>query len=639
MLQGFSVNAQSIRTVIRKDGTFDIIGTTVKINNCYPALDNKLLKPIGIKVVDKVGVKTIQYTLIEGSIELRFGYEGQALKIDVKVNGQQRVSNFVSVLRDAEVTGANKVYKTNSQIMGFGGVKDWPSKNNDNSSCAGVTGLIPDSGYTMVISTRDFRKYMSYINLSPMILNGGRKLLDVVVITENVSFNNLPSFYFSENTSAYDGMRNEAGAIAKVMGVKTEKPQSYHWCSWYYAFYHLTEGMLSDYLKGFKTVTPPVKIQTIQIDAGYFPHAGDWLEASHKFPKGIEGSAKEILANNYKAGIWIGPYMVGNKSKLYLEHPNWILRQLDGSPIVNMTYYGEERLWGAMDEEIYTLDTSNPEVMEHLRNVFRTFKKMGFTFFKTDFMLYGAESSNNVKRHTPGKTSIEYQREFFDMIRQEIGPESFWLGCIAPFEPMLGYVDAMRVAADISPKWQGATNMFDESRGNQHINNVWWQNDADAMILRKRYSDLSDAETKSIALWIGMLGGVINTSDLFHDIPKERTELFRFLEPTEQKLTSNIPSLTSVTKSEVLVRKYPNQKSWAILFLNRQDEKVTETYNLKELIGINNAFCFDWDESQVQSLGSKTNLSVDLKPHESRLVYVSIDDKGPGKMTLGGVQR
>ena len=73
-----------------------------------------------------------------------------------------------------------------------------------------------------------------------------------------------------------------------------------------------------------------------------------------------------------------------------------------------MSYYGEDWLWGTMIEEIYTFDTSNPEAMEYLRQVFRALKKMGISFSKTDFMLYGAESSDNVKRHTPGKTSIEY---------------------------------------------------------------------------------------------------------------------------------------------------------------------------------------------------------------------------------------
>lgn len=274
--------------------------------------------------------------------------------------------------------------------------------------------------------------------------------------------------------------------------------------------------------------------------------------------------------------------------------------------------------------------------MDYLRSVFRAFKQIGITFFKTDFMYYGAEASNNVKRFMPGKTANEYQRELFEMIRQEIGPESYWLGCIAPFPVMLGYVDVMRVTGDISPKWDACTNMFYETRGAQHINNVWWQNDVDAMILRSKYNQLTDRETESIAHWVGMLGGVINTSDLFHEIPKERVDLFRFLEPGKTKYTSGMPFVAASGKLEVLVRQFPEKKAWAILFFNRKDEKVIEDFSLNSLVGITKAECFDWNMVGEKEFGAIENLDIELNPHESRLVYISEDGQSPGKMTLGG---
>ena len=35
--------SQSIQSIIHKDGSFDLIGTSVKITNCYPALDNQFV--------------------------------------------------------------------------------------------------------------------------------------------------------------------------------------------------------------------------------------------------------------------------------------------------------------------------------------------------------------------------------------------------------------------------------------------------------------------------------------------------------------------------------------------------------------------------------------------------------------------
>ena len=636
LLQCTLLHAQQIKTVIHTDGSFDITGTTVKIMNCYPALSNQSLKVLSVKVEEKNNVKTIHYNLQQGMVELQFSYEANALAIKTKVAGQKIIPSSVSPLHDALVTGADKLYTTPVVISGNGGVKLWPAGNEKNTECNSITGLVPDSGYTLVVSTRDYKKYISYLKPLPTQMNGGNKIIEVGIKTEKVSVENIPSFYFTENISAYNAMRNEAAAAAKFMGAKNDKPQSYHWCSWYYTYYHFSDTMVTQYLKGFKSVQPPVNIQTFQIDAGYHPHVGDWLEPSYKFPKGIEPSVKEIVAAGYKAGIWIGPYMVANRSKIYLQHPDWLLRRNDGTPILQMTFYGEERLWGAIDEEIYVLDTSNPEVMEYLRQVFRAFRKMGITFFKTDFMYYGWEQSDNVKRYTPGKTSSEYQRQLFDMIRQEIGPESYWLGCIAPFPVMLGYVDGMRVSGDISPKWEASANMFDETKGDQHINNIWWQNDADAMIIRNKYSNLTEDETKSMALWIGMIGGVINTSDLFHEIPKERNDLFRFLEPADTKLTAGLPFVAKAEKLEVLVREYPSKKAWAILFVNRKNEKVSATYSLKILAGISSATCFNWDISVIEKLGVQEHLSIELNPHQSKLIYIATDGSSPEGMNLNG---
>jgi len=364
--EAFSQNTQFS---VRNDGTFDILGTSVKILNCYPAIDNNMLKPVSVKIISKGNQKTIQYLLVNGQFEIILAKEGNVVTINTNIIIKNNKAEYISPIHDALVLNANRIYRTPSQIAGGGGIKNWPSDKMDYSSSSLISGMIPDSGLTLVISTRDYSKFQSFTNFYPTARYGGKKMIDACISTEGIQVSKLPAIYITENISAYTAMRNEALEVAKLANVKNDKPQSYHWCSWYYAYYHLSDVMLSDYLKGFKSVTPNVPIQTIQIDAGYFPHAGDWLEPYYKFPNGIENSVKEIISNGYKAGIWIGPYMVGNKSKLYKEHPDWILCKNDSTPIINMAFYGEERLWGQMDEEIYTLDTSNPEVMEYLGNI------------------------------------------------------------------------------------------------------------------------------------------------------------------------------------------------------------------------------------------------------------------------------
>lgn len=629
--------SQEIKFKVDADGTYSIIGKSVNITKCYPAINNQSINPLSVKVTTNINQTVIQYKLLNNTIEIALGYHNNAVTINTSIIGKELNVNYIAPIYNAKVEGANRVYKTAECISGDGGVKNWPKINDNYNRCALITGFLPDSGKTLIIASHNLSKFISYTYLHPANTLGNDKLINVYFSTELVYSKTLPTIYITENISAFEGMKNEAQQIALVANVKNNKPQSYHWCSWYYAFYHLTESMITEYLEGFNKLSPKVPIQTFQIDAGFFPHVGDWLEPSHKFPQGIEKSIKEIIDNGYKAGIWIGPYMVGNKSKLYKEHPDWILYKKDGSPLIEMKFYGEERLWGLFDEEVYVLDTSNPEAMEYLRQVFRAYRKMGITFFKTDFMLYGNIASHTVKRYTPGKTAIEYQHDLFDMIRQEIGQESYWLGCIAPYPSMIGYVDGMRIAGDVRPEWAGFKNMFDESIGAFHINNIWWQNDPDAFIIREKFNNITYEETKTIAFWIGMLGGVINTSDLFHSISESRINLFRFLEPTNMKATSSaMPFIDKNQKINLIVRKYNNINSYAALFVNKTDIINTQIYSIMEIVGFEKAYCYNWNDIETSKIGLLNNIEISLKPHESKLIFISENDFNPDKLSIGG---
>jgi len=72
-----------------------------------------------------------------------------------------------------------------------------------------------------------------------------------------------------------------------------------------------------------------------------------------KFPSGFENNIKKIQKLGYRAGIWIGPFMVNERSEVFKKHPDWILHNLDGSLV---------REWENKEEgDTYILDASNPE--------------------------------------------------------------------------------------------------------------------------------------------------------------------------------------------------------------------------------------------------------------------------------------
>ena len=247
--------------------------------------------------------------------------------------------------------------------------------------------------------------------------------------------------------------------------------------------------------------------------------------------------------------------------------------------------------------------------------------------FKTDFMLWGLQDSSRVKRHTPGKTSVEYFREYLQMIREAIGEESYWLGCIAPFIPFVGYADGMRIGGDVGSSWNGEfgpQNMMQCLVGNNYINHNYYQIDPDAVMLREFQIRLDEREIHSLALLAAMSGSCIYTSDPLHLIKKDRQKLFLFLKPDIRR-KANIPFLDEERKEMVFVQHGKN--SSLIFILNKSETTLKEAYTLQQL-GIPTSYSVVRVMTGEQEGLWKQKLLVDIEPHDCRL-YLATSDKNP----------
>ncbi|MCX7841441.1 MAG: alpha-galactosidase, partial [Anaerolineae bacterium] len=76
-------------------------------------------------------------------------------------------------------------------------------------------------------------------------------------------------------------------------------------------------------------------VQVFQPDDGFPPEMGDWLLVKPQFPRGLKPVLEEIRAAGFRPGLWIAPFTVGNRSQLYRQHPDWVLREREtGQPLV-----------------------------------------------------------------------------------------------------------------------------------------------------------------------------------------------------------------------------------------------------------------------------------------------------------------
>ena len=314
--------------------------------------------------------------------------------------------------------------------------------------------------------------------------------------------------------------------------VRTERITG--WCSWYNLYASIDERSILEHLDAARAFRDErqAPLEVFQIDDGFTPEMGDWLDVKPQFPRGMKPLVEDIAKAGFTPGLWIAPFLVGNRSRLYAEHPDWVVRGTSGGPLVHMKFYGEFR-WHKRSEEYYVLDVTRPEAAAYIRKVFRSWRNdWGVRYFKTDFMNAGMEYGPCEARwHEAGLSRVEIWRRMASIIREEIG-DALWLGCGCPLWASVGYVDAVRIGRDIGVAWHGeysAESLLRDQLTRNHASGILWQADPDCVLLRDRFHELSDDEVRSLLLFAGLSGGVLMTSDKLDEVPDERAALFASL--------------------------------------------------------------------------------------------------------------
>ena len=74
-------------------------------------------------------------------------------------------------------------------------------------------------------------------------------------------------------------------------------------------------------------------IEEFIIDDGWQDSYGDWGINKEKFPDGLKPVFDYIKSKGMKPGVWISLGAAESKSNVYKNHPEWLVRKADGSPI------------------------------------------------------------------------------------------------------------------------------------------------------------------------------------------------------------------------------------------------------------------------------------------------------------------
>ena len=316
-------------------------------------------------------------------------------------------------------------------------------------------------------------------------------------------------FHAFDLFTAEGSLEEVFAAWFKGMGMeKREIPKLYGYSSWYDRYQNIDEESILKALDGCKGIFE--KGDLFQIDDGWEPFIGDWLEASaEKFPGGMKRMAGIIHGAGFRAGLWMAPFVAEEKSAVFQEHPDWFYKK-DGKP------------WkcGCNWSGFYALDIDNEEAMAYVeKSIRQAVEDWGFDLLKLDF-LYGAACFGSETESRAAR-----MRRAMEMLRKWCG-DALILGCGVPLMPAFGLVDYCRIGCDVSLDWNDKFYMriahpervstvrsMTDTLTRQPLDGYAFGCDPDVLFLRTENLKLSEKQKDLLARVDALSGSVFLTSD------------------------------------------------------------------------------------------------------------------------------
>jgi hypothetical protein len=638
------------RWIIYENGSYDLISKEIILKNCRPAIDGQTVMPRNVFLGDSPKGIRIVYELSGGFMMLDLQTNEDSLSIGAEFSGFSQSPRWFFPISQAKVFGVDQFYR---QGFGTGGPSGVHPIIRPNTIDTGKIGPWENWSYdsylmfaflgneeTIAIGNTDHRDFLqrstiySYRHrqrLKDIEEGDGGIFFEAAMLLNQTKIKNeyikLPNLYFYTGNKAYETLQELAWRTSEKTEARQGSVTSYHWISKSEDNEQFSFDKLKKQIDYLTTMSNPPHLHTLSINKGYCI-AGDWLEPNDNWPGGLERAAREIFKHGYRAGIWLAPFMVSEKSNLFQKHSDWLIKNFQNELIIEKT---------EGDENFYALDPSHPGALKYLGKVFQTLRKIGFIFYELDYLEWGLKDSHLVKRAAPAKSSVQTFREAMDMIREEIGYGSLIMADKTSFGPVIGYADILKMAEPIGNRWDDCvTDMIRESYFTQYFNNVLWQNNSGEIRLTDDNSFTED-EKFSLALWISFLGGAVSTLDNFTEWENEQVTLFRFLEPGKLYQNAYFPFWPSTEEIKIAVRFYKRFRSWGVLFFNDKEDHIIKTYPVFDFTDEDSTYIFNWKPGFIIAFGEMEEITINLQPHQSRLFWFSKNNEPPpDDLTLGG---
>lgn len=359
--------------------------------------------------------------------------------------------------------------------------------------------------------------------------------------------------------------------------VKQIKPIT-GYTSWYHRYNDISPESLGHDLDGIQSSTG---YGIFQVDDGYQAAVGDWLKFSSRFPQGLKPLFERAAAKGLERGIWCAPFIALEHSNIVKIHPEWVLKDSTGQPVV----CGNHPLWGGL---FFALDTENPEFQTHLKDVLRIyFQDWGCSFLKADFLYASARIA--IGSLTRAQRAARAHQFLYDECRKH---GAKLLSCGATLSSAYGRCHYSRVGPDVCETWENNEMGAAASREKvstratltntltrASIDGICFGNDPDVVILRDEKQQLTRPERQLLAALNANFGHLVFCSDPLQQFSDwQREELRTILENLRERQKFEIKAICGHTDKDrihfQIILKEKNSSGGRQICVNLENEST-----------------------------------------------------------------
>lgn len=332
----------------------------------------------------------------------------------------------------------------------------------------------------------------------------------------------------------YVALENYASTFGKINKARTNSIIN-GWCNWFYTYDQITEDEVIRNAEFASRNLKQYGFEYIQIDEGFQQWHGEW-EGNNRFPHGMKWLAEKINSYGLKPGLWLAPYVVSESTEIFKKHPDWFLKNPDGSLKRVGPWPSEDTDWFRNENpKRYCIDITQPEAEEWFYNLFDTVaNKWGYEMIKIDFVAWSVLSADHF--YDRSATPAQVYRKGMELIRKAVGDKCHINDC-GPGSISSGMIDSMRIELDqnygyAKDVWKQyfleSSSSAPAAAKRYYFHKRGWINDADHICINL----LPQSQAQAAATIIALSGGNIISGDRLYDLDSSRLEILKKVIPS-----------------------------------------------------------------------------------------------------------